>query len=760
MDYINRFLPSFLKPGGENATDRASLSPSSQKVEGDNGPLPKGKSWWSNLLANVLKKPEKAVSIRRNSLSSSQKAPAKSIIDRIIEGGGRLVLPMKKASTEKSAPLKAPAPLSLDVSDGPDGSFNGVLRLAKFQCQPFFTALEVVEKTLIDQGVPAEAVRAISEPVKQNMETQMNGLEQRLLQKKPAGLDPRSPLDGAPGHGKFIKGTKTEIKETQKQLQRELYQLSKEALRQQSPSLKKILPLIQHDIPILLYRLQIQQLKELPVEEAAFNFTVQGKDDDLKATSFFKPIHAYSSALPRNRHSSETAPANFHWTEMRAGKEEQGTNWKSSRSATPVEFGIANKEERKKSTEANLRQILAVHAREKYAKLAGNSPLGSDPDHPITVPVQLLQLMTVDLPRHVLSTASNGMLMKLSEDERVLYAETSAAAEAIKDKLIEVPLEDGSKIFVKYDLLNFNVPSNRYQDSLTNHPLLKPLATSALMERNNQKALQELKAKMKVRCSEIQTDFVAKYNQLADPLEKAALDQLRRDVGEKRLARKELSNQSTSLQSWQSLADELAMNMRLGLSKGQITLSGQEIHLSDEGKELLKNLWQQDLIEDCYLEVEEMFNQKVYENLALAGQSRFALGSRLLYLGHLLEFGQNFNCRSGKDRTGLQDAEVKLFMAECSLAGRIISFHEAEGRENHQKNRVEAHHQTGNHSYNPKANVGFDYWNVKGSKLMVEDAELQKAYPKLSGAVSLLTRPRLKKGALKILPDPNSAPPA
>ena len=62
-------------------------------------------------------------------------------------------------------------------------------------------------------------------------------------------------------------------------------------------------------------------------------------------------------------------------------------------------------------------------------------------------------------------------------------------------------------------------------------------------------------------------------------------------------------------------------------------------------------------------EIRSIFNSKMHHT---ENNDRFALPKRLVLLTHLIDATPAFNCKSGKDRTGMIDAEVKALAAHLS----------------------------------------------------------------------------------------------
>ncbi len=62
-------------------------------------------------------------------------------------------------------------------------------------------------------------------------------------------------------------------------------------------------------------------------------------------------------------------------------------------------------------------------------------------------------------------------------------------------------------------------------------------------------------------------------------------------------------------------------------------------------------------------EIRSIFNSKMHHT---ENKDRFALPKRLVLLTHLIDATPAFNCKSGKDRTGMIDAEVKALAAHLS----------------------------------------------------------------------------------------------
>jgi phosphatidylinositol-4,5-bisphosphate 4-phosphatase len=72
-------------------------------------------------------------------------------------------------------------------------------------------------------------------------------------------------------------------------------------------------------------------------------------------------------------------------------------------------------------------------------------------------------------------------------------------------------------------------------------------------------------------------------------------------------------------------------------------------------------------------EVSEILNAEEAGQISTVG--RYALTARVLILGWIAGMTPHFNCRSGKDRTGLVDVEVKFlyYQLTCEMAGYSVS---------------------------------------------------------------------------------------
>ena len=107
---------------------------------------------------------------------------------------------------------------------------------------------------------------------------------------------------------------------------------------------------------------------------------------------------------------------------------------------------------------------------------------------------------------------------------------------------------------------------------------------------------------------------------------------------------------------WQ-IKQKLEQKMRSGPEQ-QLFLD-REIRQLEQEKRIVNQLAQQ---------VKDIYRRGAHHH---EGHDTYKLASRIVYLTHLIDGVPLYNCKSGKDRTGMLDAEVKLLMTQTERDGQV-----------------------------------------------------------------------------------------
>ncbi|MDF2550165.1 MAG: hypothetical protein K0S07_1232 [Chlamydiales bacterium] len=648
-----------------------------------------------------------------------------------------------------------------------DRTRQGLVTYSEQFTKAGFQALEAAYRAL-DGKIPDEAKGALDESFA-NAQLNFGRLEKTLSHRQAFNLLPdevlqhlseespegdaaraqletamRQPVIGGKENAEMLEKAAAEAELLDVECQSLIFAFLEKAVSNLSESgqadLRPFIDGLKKEVPNYMGNARANQLHAQAEWHEKASFTMNIKASDQSDVSFSSTYQAngqpYSSALPRNRLKEETCPANFFATELEGASKE--VLFSSSRSATPTEFGLDNPEQRAQSTQQNVKIILDRQlqkaVQESFDK---GEPIGET----FVLKTQMLLLMTPDIARDMGSKLMPKRVNR-ADNERLLSEETIAANKhwnGQTDRVKVTIMVDGKavemEIQVTYQTSTFNIPCNRTQEKLSGSILKQAVAHSAT-DRSNQEALQAMAEQKESRMQSLRAE-TDRYASL--PGSASLISEFKSLMSKKEEARKALSQAGNETQEKKALAEWqlLSKEVKALLDKN-----------SGLPKELLSALKTQHLIEDAFADVKEMIDKKVYNNLKIVDKSRYALGARILFLGNLLETSQHFTCRSGKDRTGLQDSEGKLLAAEVAAEGRFLSFHESKYMDSHDINRILVTTQSGNDVHNTKANVGMRWYNIKGARLNSDRYGLQEVYSQLLSASKVFKRPKVGKTPL------------
>lgn len=455
----------------------------------------------------------------------------------------------------------------------------------------------------------------------------------------------------------------------------------------------------------------------------------------------------YSSALSRDRLAEESCVANFFESYLQSSEEQVAC---ATRSAVLVEFGLDLASERQRTTRENVKQVLDYHTREMVKDREGER-IGSEQE-PIILNYQQLLLLTPDFARNLL--AKNSSFVGRADNERLLVEESFEANQFWNNRTQEVEItvgEEVKRVWVKYEIQTFNVPCNRFHEASLKNPIKRRNVSHPLTDQMNRAGLEQLTKNKIAVCAQIEREMKTLQSTLIKA-EIEAIEDLEVAFDTKQEKRKKISsailrqrnvaslfpkkwlNQASLVKEWAATADQAARLCR-------------DFQPSTEGaKKYLELLEKRERIIDLHADVHELISTRAYMDPDIQDGNRYALGSRILYLGQMLSQACHFGCRSGKDRTGIQDDDYKLLVAESIAEGRVFSYLEAEGIDSHQENRTAFHDQSGNAEFNPRANLGgLAWWNVGGARITPKNPKLaaqrSKQYDAKQSATSVFSRP-------------------
>lgn len=433
-------------------------------------------------------------------------------------------------------------------------------------------------------------------------------------------------------------------------------------------------------------------------------FTSSSSNESVRVVSTFEPSGpAYSSQAPRNRSADKAYVPNFFRTTLEInaqGSDKAKKMIDVTRSAITVEFDQPDKNERAKCNEQLVHQVVKTQVHHFIEKVDPyDLEKAENPETPITFKGQTINLLTPDvlrsltreheIARTIGQTLSKSISGAPADDERALALENMEAHQALNGKTFPYKITDDEgkekTIYVKYDLRYFNIPNNTIYAKM---PSL--LTDSKDLTSSNNASWEKLETDAKKQMDDLKFQSESLYGgKIFDLLstnrfdegalkEHAKLIDLNNRITEN-IKQRELIVARTvttgmkndeDFNKWQKQADSLAAELKL-LEKQEgwsVTFQG--------SLELIK---QRKQLADLFLDTKELFKSGLSKNLSNMDNNRSALATRIIALGALLDDTEvHFGCRSGKDRTGLVDIELKLLFTEGDLLGRIPSYREEE----------------------------------------------------------------------------------
>ena len=301
-----------------------------------------------------------------------------------------------------------------------------------------------------------------------------------------------------------------------------------------------------------------------------------------------------------------------------------------------------------------------------------------------------------------------------ADDERALALEDLESAGFFDGKVFPYKItgSDGQEkeIFIQFDIRYFNIPNNVLYEKMP-----KFLTDEPSLHHANEVSWQKMRKDVHASRSRIK----GKVKQLRDGLtrkEKVWLDKYHSLYNEAGRLRQIIVQQTKAagieeskrpFGKWREQTDELVHVLNEAKSRDP----------SPAMKELIQLLTIQKNLIDLYQDVRELYESGLSKSLSNMDSNRSALGARLVLLGAIIEDVEvHMGCRSGKDRTGLVDIEVKLLMTLSKLYGRIPSYREQEKLEDTTNLRETMTLESGNTFDLVAANLGASVGiNTKGS---------------------------------------------
>lgn len=452
-------------------------------------------------------------------------------------------------------------------------------------------------------------------------------------------------------------------------------------------------------------------------------------DKTVGAISSFKAMGpSFSSQAPRNRTEKNAFTPNYFETDIYivGGKDTHAQQLSATRSAVTNEFSQPNDQIRKAVNRKLVKQVLNGHVRRKLSNMSWDELEGAkNQENPITVKSQTVNLLTPDMLRtlakeHTIVKEIGGRIDhalsgSTADDERTLAHENWEVYESLKDEImpIEVQNGDGDKmtVYVKLDLRYFNIPNNVMYEKMP-----KIFSASSKLLNTNNESWKLLEGDTQKQINSLEEAYSHAYEEFT-PTERELLDKVdavlkaktesRTNAMNKKLSKIDIKGVLSKGRSERKIDWMKEWQTEAGIFTNKIQKIRDEENLTPEMKNALELLELRSNLNDLYLDTKELYESGLSVDLNNMDNNRSSLATRVIALGMLLDdVDVHFGCRSGKDRTGLVDIEVKLLFTMAKLIGRIPSYQEQEKMRETTDWREMMTLQSGNVDALVKANMG------------------------------------------------------
>jgi hypothetical protein len=415
----------------------------------------------------------------------------------------------------------------------------------------------------------------------------------------------------------------------------------------------------------------------------------------LGVSSFHAAGPGVSSQEACNRSADESFARNYFDTTFEIKDSVTGNQevvFEATRSAVTVEFDQANEAERQQCNDRMVLQILNGQAAKLVAKTAPEELARAEsPDHPLVLTSTTVNLLTPDVLRDFAATnetfknIGQKIYHQLSgaaaDNERNLAEQNLATHQRLNGKVLQIKFTDENgvdrTVHVKVDLRYMNIPNNKMNEQLPGFLTFSKSITEAnnaswnKLERDATKAIQDGIEKTSKAYKSLPVEDQKKAEKLLLLLiDKAAT---RREIMQTMLESNfsllsKFDKTEAQFKAWQQMGktfSEMASQLEADPATSPQLLA------------LINQLKHQDQLVDLFFDTRELFKSGLSKNVENMDNNYSALATRMILLSSLLT-KTNFGCRSGKDRTGLVDTEIKLLLALAHKHGRMPSYREQE----------------------------------------------------------------------------------
>jgi len=209
--------------------------------------------------------------------------------------------------------------------------------------------------------------------------------------------------------------------------------------------------------------------------------------------------------------------------------------------------------------------------------------------------------------------------------------------------------------------------------------------TNTIENNNNKKAFAKHQKRVQGKLTELEAQRIALQKELLRDSSTAALVQeIDQQVAWIKACRAELlknemayaadkseaaaQKRNLAFANWQTARNQLSCILRSEL----------QVHQSKDMLNYLEIIRYEDNLIALHDEVSDLLAFQAFRDLKFMRKTMYCLSSKIMALSIYLDENPHTGCRSGKDRTALQDMEISTVFALEALKGRILNYREME----------------------------------------------------------------------------------
>lgn len=403
-----------------------------------------------------------------------------------------------------------------------------------------------------------------------------------------------------------------------------------------------------------------------------------------------------ASIIKRNRSPQDAKMINFHSTKHFLGDSPEAV-FSATRGGSISEFHQKDEGLREQANLAMAKELIKHKVSDSLGNLSKAQILEKySAGNPLEVDVQVTSLMTPDAIRHGIRripffgkyfSASNDEAAQLKEEERALK-------QAAKDKFVTLEVNNEKvKVPVKVNMRLWNIGlsklsygqeswflrpqgiKNQERLNYTAYALLKSKVDCVQNEKSEAISNLKVPSKMKNTLEAISTEKkqmreeILRFERRSKRVKKRfslifKFPIIGNYLG-KYLDKRQEKKIAPIFKKWQGKADEFVRKVE-----------GYKAFSSGSKLKYLELMQEKEDITDLYSDVQELYGQKIYRDFQKLKENRYTLVATLNALSFQLGENPHFHCKSGRDRTGGTDMEIRVKYEARRLKHRFLSYRE------------------------------------------------------------------------------------